>query len=574
MAAGASRRPSIPCATPSPTSAPASSTTAPCRWPAVPELDGSESAPVVPADRWRQALHELAARVRARTQRRPGRRPHRCARWPAALRRRRRDPAGGARRRLRASAGRRDRARRPRRRERRLTVSPGAPAADYVTSARAFAATALVPRTYRGERRDLRPAPVAMRHRVPHAGAPGRGLRRRAGPARGGPRRAGRRDLREPRSAHAALARESSPTAASCGAASPSRCRRCARRRRARPGRSPPTSRSRADGATVRPTSTWPKATPRSTDPVVVIEGFDLDDTHGLGRALRAAEPGEPARGPARAGPRRRHPELRLGHRPDPAQRLPRRQAAADGAGRDRAGAHLPAGRREHGRPGGPLRPGVHGALGAPARREHLRLLRRAADGRRHPARPAVLARLLPGRVGRGRLPAEPARHAGRAADAALPPHLAAVARRRERSAARGVPRRPGGARRLSRAAAPGRRRQRQRPRARTRASRPGDQIVRWEYSSFLVDITGQHLGRAGRQQPHHLRRRDRPHLAAARRGDGRSRSRARCPGTARPAAPAPRWRRWTPCRRPTATSSPCIRRTPSSPRSAPSTWT
>ena len=325
---------------------------------ALPELDGSAAAPVGPAPTGgAQALHEL--RLAAA--------PAAPSAWPtlaqvretaaAGMQRRRPDSPGRARRRLRPPAGRRDRPRRPGGRGRPARGGAGR-AGRRTTSppARAFAATALVPRTYRGEDvvfvlprslyvdgepRSRRAwtwtsttasacatwrldAPVAVRY------------------ASHGP-------------AHAAPARDATRTAASSGAASPSRWRRCARRRRARPGRSPRTSRSRAPPP-VRRGLRLPGRRPRGAHrPRGGDRGLRPGRQHGLGRAVRAAQPGEPARGPARAGPRRRDPELHVGHGPDPAQRLPRREAAADGAGRDRAGPHLPAGRREHGRPGGPL---------------------------------------------------------------------------------------------------------------------------------------------------------------------------------------------------------------------------
>jgi hypothetical protein len=116
----------------------------------VPELDGTESAPAVSADRWRQALHELRlASV-----------PAAPSSWPTAVQVR--EMAAVFRKddviplavldvsygRLQSDAITRgvltvvnD----------RLTASPGTSMDDYVTAARAFAATAQVSRTYRGE---------------------------------------------------------------------------------------------------------------------------------------------------------------------------------------------------------------------------------------------------------------------------------------------------------------------------------------------------------------------------------------------------------------------------------------
>jgi len=116
----------------------------------VPELDGGPSAPVVPADRWRQALHEL----------RLASAPAAPSSWPTAAQAR--EMAAASRREeviplavLDVSYGRLQ----PDAIVRgvltvvdgRLTASPGTSRDDYVTGARAFAATALVPRTYRGE---------------------------------------------------------------------------------------------------------------------------------------------------------------------------------------------------------------------------------------------------------------------------------------------------------------------------------------------------------------------------------------------------------------------------------------
>ncbi len=394
----------------------------------VPELDGSEAAPAVPAARWRQALHEL----------RLASAPVPPSSWPTAAQVR---EATAARRgddaiplavldvaysRLQSDAMARgvlvvenD----------RLAVSPGASAADYLTVARAFAATALVARTYRGESvafvlpRPLYVTSEPLPARVDVDFDDGLGLR--------------------------AVAFDAPVTA-----------------RYASPG--PRTLRLRASHADGRvlwsrfpfevvalrtpvPSATWPLtadipfggATASGEayvyladghaaleDPVVVIEGFDLDDSMGwdvLYALLNQENLLEDLRAQGRDAV-----ILNFTSATDPIQRnaylvvkLLQTVQAAIAPGRA-----FPLDRREHGRPGRPLRAVVHGTRGAAARREHVHLLRRAAAGRRHPAGHAVLAGLLPGRIGRGRVPAQPARHAGRASDAAVSPHDATILRR------------------------------------------------------------------------------------------------------------------------------------------------
>lgn len=117
----------------------------------VPQLDGSAGAPVVTAARWRQALHELRlasqpappaswpssadARAIAERHRRLGEIP--LALLDVAYGRLRDDAlASGA---LVLADG-------------RVAPSPAAREADWLVAGRAFAAGALVPRTYRGER--------------------------------------------------------------------------------------------------------------------------------------------------------------------------------------------------------------------------------------------------------------------------------------------------------------------------------------------------------------------------------------------------------------------------------------
>jgi len=118
---------------------------------AVPELDGSEAAPVVSIQRWRQALYELRlASLPAPPSSWPT--PSQIRKVTATLHRNDAIPLAVldvSYSRLRPDAiksgalliedG-------------RVAVSPGASTADYLTESRAFAAAALAARSYRGER--------------------------------------------------------------------------------------------------------------------------------------------------------------------------------------------------------------------------------------------------------------------------------------------------------------------------------------------------------------------------------------------------------------------------------------
>ncbi len=114
---------------------------------AVPELDGSETAPAVPADRWRQALHELRLAWA----------PAPPSSWPTVAQVRAVAAATDAiplavldvaYDRLRPDALARGALILA---DERLTTAPGAATDDYLLRAHAFAATALSPRSYRGE---------------------------------------------------------------------------------------------------------------------------------------------------------------------------------------------------------------------------------------------------------------------------------------------------------------------------------------------------------------------------------------------------------------------------------------